>query len=318
MGSLATRHFFSRRVLRWAGFSAGAVFALAAAISWWITGKLVSPAPGHIGRCPSGLVAQTVSIGSDSGSSLSGWYISGAPEKGTVVLLHAIRGSRLQMVDRARLLNQHGYSVLLIDLQAHGESPGEHITAGHLERLDARAAVRFAGERKPKRPVAVIGVSLGGAAAVLASPLGIDAAILESVYPTIDEAIDNRVRMRLGRFAPVATQLLLLQLKPRLGISPSLLRPIEHINQIGCPVLVMSGRDDRHTTVAETKRLFRSASKPRQLAIIEGAAHVDLCAFNPTLYADLALSFLSEHLDSDSGDSPTPLETAMSGSAESP
>ncbi len=294
---MAERRFFNRRLLRWAAVSAVAMLVLAVGISWWVAGQLVAPAPRSIGTQPSDLDIDLVSIASDSGSMLSGWYVPGAIDKGTVVLLHAIRRSRLQMVDRARLLNRNGYAALLVDLQAHGESAGEYITAGHLERLDVRSAVRFARQRKPGQPIAVIGVSLGGAATVLASPLDIDAAVLESVYPTIGEAIDNRIRMRLGPLSPIATQLLLLQLKPRLGISPTQLRPIDRIGEIGCPVLVMGGSKDRHTSPAETRRLFRSASEPKQLAIFDGATHVDLYRFDPTLYTDLVLTFLEKHLD---------------------
>jgi len=48
------------------------------------------------------------------------------------------------------------------------ESPGERITFGHLEALDAEAAVEFARQRAPSERLAVIGISLGGAAALLA------------------------------------------------------------------------------------------------------------------------------------------------------
>ena len=47
------------------------------------------------------------------------------------------------MVPRARLLAAAGFSVLLFDFQAHGESTGDRITFGRLEGLDARAAVAF-------------------------------------------------------------------------------------------------------------------------------------------------------------------------------
>ena len=43
------------------------------------------------------------------------------------------RADRSTMVTRAKLLQHHGYSVLLVDLQAHGETPGKQITFGALE-----------------------------------------------------------------------------------------------------------------------------------------------------------------------------------------
>jgi hypothetical protein len=146
------------------------------------------------------------------------------------------------MVDRARLLNRNGYSVLLIDLSSHGESSCERITAGHLEHLDVRAAVDFLQMRIPEEPVAVIGVSLGGAATVLAAPLTIDACVLELVYQTIDEAIGNRIHQRLGLLSPIAKGILLLQMKMRLGISPAELRPVDQSGRLASPIIDDGGQ----------------------------------------------------------------------------
>ncbi len=186
--------------------------------------------------------------------------------------------------------------MLLIDLQAHGESSGDEITFGYLERFDVRAAVEFAKSRHPSEPIAVDGSSLGGAAALLASPLGIDALIVESVYPTIEEAVEDRTRMRVGPLGPLAAAILLSQFEFQLGFSAAELRPIDKIESAGCPVLVLSGSEDLHTTLAETKRLFERAREPKELFIFEGAAHTDLERFDPQRYRDATLPFLEAHM----------------------
>ncbi len=114
------------------------------------------------------------------------------------------------MVDRARVLHEHGFSVLLFDFQASGESSGHRITFGKLEGLDAAAAVAFVRDRRPGERVGVIGTSLGGSAALLGpTPLAVDALVLEAVYPDMDAALSTRLRVRLGRFAgPLFTPLL--------------------------------------------------------------------------------------------------------------
>ena len=95
------------------------------------------------------------------------------------------------MMGRARMLNAAGYPALTIDLQANGESPGQVTTEGYRESLDARAAVAWLRRRPGVRRVAIIGFSLGGAAALLGpdGPVAADALVLEAVYPTIEEAI---------------------------------------------------------------------------------------------------------------------------------
>ena len=79
----------------------------------------------------------------------------------------------------------------------------------------------------------------------------------------------------------------------RLGISSSDLRPIDHIAEIGCPVLVMGGDVDLQTPLAETQRLFEAAKEPKRLSIFAGAIHTDLLVHNPKQYEAEVLPFLA-------------------------
>lgn len=266
-------------------------------ILWFAGGELIEPSNHTVGPPPSGYEIESVKISSDSGSghNLAGWYMHCAGAEATVVLLHPNRSDRRSMMNRAKLLHANGFSTLLVDLQGHGESPGEHITAGFLESRDVRAAVDYVRNRNPEHRIGIIGRSLGGAAAILASPIHVDVLILESVYPTIQEAIHNRVAMRLGGLSRIITPILVAQLKPRLGISPARLRPVDSIGAMGCPVVIASGDRDEHTTLAETQRLFDAAAEPKRLVIFVGAAHEDLLSFDPLKYNEI-IQFMNTHL----------------------
>jgi len=263
----------------------------------WIGSLLSAPDPRPVGPAPEFLKAETVEILSESGSTLSAWYAAPPEAKAGIVLLHCVRCNRLDMLPRAELLWRAGYAVLLPDLQAHGESTGEAITFGHLESRDAVAAVSYLRTRIGPLPIAGIGASLGGAAFLLA-PDGpqVDALILESVYPTIEEAVSNRIAIRLGPLAKLLTPMLLAQLHSRIGVTPSNLRPIDHIVTLSSPLLLISGSEDLHTRRAETERLFAKAPEPKQLWLVPGAAHEDLFRYAPEAYSKTVLSFLNEHL----------------------
>lgn len=224
---------------------------------------------------------------------MQGWLLDGRPGSGAVLLLHGVHANRLAMVERARFLAAAGYAVLLIDFQAHGESIGRNITFGAIESLDAAAAVQFLRAAAPGERVGVVAASMGGAAALLAEPpLPIDALIIEQVYPTIDEALDNRLHMYLGAFGAVFKPMLLQEMSWHLGLAPARLRPIDHIDKIGCPVLEIAGELDRHTTLAQSKALFAAAKSPKQLWIVDGAAHVDLERFAGAEYHRRVFDFL--------------------------
>jgi fermentation-respiration switch protein FrsA (DUF1100 family) len=259
----------------------------------WLAGSALSaPAPQTIGSLPDDLNGSSVQFQSNSGSTIHGWYIHGRRGAGAIVLMHGVRSDRLSMLDRARFLSQEGYSVLLFDFQAHGESAGRHITFGYLESEDAKAALQFVKNAAPGERIGIIGVSMGGAAAILATPpLDAHALVLEMVYPTIREAVDDRLTMRLGGWAKVLTPLLLVQLKPRLGITAEDLRPIDHVNQLPMPKLFIAGAHDKHTTIAEAQRLFDAASAPKEFWVVPDAEHVDLHKAARVEYEQRVLEF---------------------------
>jgi fermentation-respiration switch protein FrsA (DUF1100 family) len=217
-----------------------------------------------------------VRVLSPAAGTLKGWLVPGRRGAGAVLILHGVRASRLDMLARARFLHAAGHTVLLFDSRAHGESGGQRITFGYLESIDARTILGFLRWSVPGERIGIIGVSLGGAAVLVGpQPLGVQALVLEAVYPTLEEAIDNRLALRLGVLGPALSPLLTLQLRPRLGFSTDGLRPIDAIDRVGAPVLVIAGAEDRHTTLAQSRRLYARAQAPKEMWEVPGAGHVD-------------------------------------------
>jgi alpha-beta hydrolase superfamily lysophospholipase len=274
------------------------IFLLLSFIVVWGSGSLLMrPVQRQLGPPPADLHAEIVSFPSASGSQLKGWYIPGTNQKGAVVLLHGVRGTKAEMLERARLFAKEGYSVLLFDFQAHGESIGKHITFGWLESMDAQAAVKFLKEKCPGQKIGIVGVSLGGAAAVLAEPqLEADAYVLELVYANIEDAISNRMKIVLGPVGGIFTPLLSWQIRPRLGISTERLKPERTVHGIRQPKLFLAGKNDRHSTIEQPRRLFDAAAEPKELVVFDNASHQDLYAIDPELYRKNVLPFLDKTL----------------------
>jgi len=271
------------------------IASVSVATSWLLGSELVRPAM-HPVPLPIGFAAQQVSIPSQ-GHAIAGWWIDSQANTPVVLLLPAIRADRSSMVSRATLLRSRGFSVLLIDLQAHGETPGDEITLGWWESRDVEAAIGWVKSRFPGRRVGAIGCSLGGASVLLGhQPAGFDAIVLEAVYPRIGRAIENRIRLRVGALAPLLTPLLLVQIPLRLGISPHDLEPIRYIADVGAPVLVAAGSRDEHTTLGESEELYGTAVQPKQLWIVEGARHQDLFAYDSAGYEAHVIEFLVRYL----------------------
>jgi pimeloyl-ACP methyl ester carboxylesterase len=151
---------FSRR-WKYLGVVVVSVLILGALFVWHMGGVLVAPANHIVDRAPANLHVEDVEFPSASGAMIRGWFAPGKTNRGVVILLHGIRADRMAMVPRAQFLVREGFSVLLFDFQAHGESSGKQITFGYLESRDAAAAVDFIHEKCPGERVGVIGVSMG-------------------------------------------------------------------------------------------------------------------------------------------------------------
>jgi fermentation-respiration switch protein FrsA (DUF1100 family) len=259
-------------------------------------GVYITAPDNHPMNIPDKLDVTAVAIPSASGSTLAGWYMPGAVHGGAVVLLPGWLSTRHRMVSRMQFLHDAGYSVLAVDLQAHGESPGKRITFGRLESLDAEAAVAWVRTHALGERVGVIGVSMGGAAALLAPHgLGADALVLESVFPDFRRAVANRVADYVGAAAsaPLAAAFLALS-EPTLGVGDE--RPVDRIGDIGVPVFVISGERDTNTPPAEARELFARASDPKWLWLVPGARHVDFDRTLGTPYRRQILEFFTTYV----------------------
>ncbi len=275
---------------------AGLGASLALLALWLVAGALVAPSLRTIVP-PTDLPVEAVVLASGTGTQIHGWFIGGQQGRGVVLLLHGVRADRTAMLARARFLHTAGYHVMLIDLQAHGESVAPFITFGALEAEGVTAALNYLAQRLPGEPIGAIGVSLGGAALIISEPRGkVAAVVLESVYPTIELAVSNRLENTLGSPGAWLAPLLLWQLAPRTGVAPERLRPVEHIAHLGAPLLLLHGDADRSTRLPEAQQLFAAAQEPKAMWVIKGAAHVDLHRFAGAEYERRVIEFFAAHL----------------------
>jgi fermentation-respiration switch protein FrsA (DUF1100 family) len=246
--------------------------------------RLSRAAHRPVGPAPADLAAESVTlpVAGVPASTVAGWYVRGQPGRGAVLLLHGVRA---------------GHSVLLIDLPAHGESHGDRITFGARESAGVLAALDHLRRTLPDERIGVVAVSLGAASFVLsgAGPT-VQAAVLESMYPTIEDAVANRLAMRFGAPGRWLSPALLWQLPLRLGIRAEQLRPLAAMPALVVPVLIASGTQDQQTPWFETERLFAAANAPKALWAVDGAAHVDLHAHAPAAYEARVGAFLARHL----------------------
>ena len=161
----------------------------------------------------------------------------------------------------------------------------------------AHAALDYLRSRLPAERIGAIGVSQGAAAALVGrAPLAVDALVLEAPYGDLEQAVANRIEIRLGPLGRHLAPLLLWQVQLRLGFDPGRLAPQASIASLHAPLLLIAGTEDHHTRISQSEALFDRAPEPKEFWSVPGAAHQNLHRFAPDVYERRVLDFFGRYL----------------------
>ncbi|NIV16417.1 MAG: hypothetical protein GWN62_35740, partial [Aliifodinibius sp.] len=118
-----TRH--GKKIL----FTALAFMIVYPAISLLLAIFFTQPYKKSIGTPPNdwNFPIEEVAFATSDSLRLNGWYLPTEQEEKAIVLLHGYRCTRRQMISRAGLFRENGFSVLLYDARGCGESEGERV-----------------------------------------------------------------------------------------------------------------------------------------------------------------------------------------------
>lgn len=193
------------------------------------------------------------------------WWPASRAEAPTLLYLHGSRWNLTGQLFRIEQLHAMGYSVLAVDYRGFGQSLGQlpsertvyqdaHIAWQHIERLQPDPGKRF-----------IYGHSLGGAVAVhLAYELA-----REHDSPQAGGLIVESSFTNLGDVAAAVTQTSL----PIRWLLSQEFDSLSKIGDVGVPVLIAHGRDDRYVPSRFSEELFAAANEPKRLLLIDGANH---------------------------------------------
>lgn len=224
---------------------------------------------------------ERVTIVSHDGLRLFGRYYAAEGESRVVdVIFHGWRGSALRDgCGGAHLSRMAGHHLLLVDQRAHGESDGNVITFGILEKHDCLSWANYVVERfGPDVKILLSGVSMGASTVLMASALPLPPQVKGIVADcgyTSPEAIIRKVcREDMGipdrlayPFVRVAARLF-----GRFSMKDG--GAVEAVKQASVPVLIVHGTGDGFVPHAMCRELYGAcASQDKELLEVAEAGH---------------------------------------------
>jgi alpha-beta hydrolase superfamily lysophospholipase len=240
--------------------------------------------PRHLRAIPARQIDETIeeiTFPSEDGLTLCGWYLPLAAPRDVIVICHGFAMNRHELLDIARALRARGHAVLLFDFRGHGTSGGARTTIGYREASDIIAALDYLGTRSELAglPLGVAGISMGGAATLLAAAREprIAAIVADSSFAALSETATASLR-QLSRWfrypiGPLIIRFGELLTRVNIGIN----RPIDAIGTLAPrPVLIIHDTEDTFIPVRNAYALYEAARGPKELWVRPGRGHASL------------------------------------------
>lgn len=214
------------------------------------------------------------------GKRLHGWLTvptgKGSDRRGPAILVHGWGRNAERMLPYIRALAEAGFPTLAFDARHHGLSDRDGFASMKKFSEDIRAAADFLQEQGFTPPFAVVGLSIGGSAAIHAAAhdprLGPVVTVGAFAHPR-----DAMIALGFGRFvfAPIA-QLLFRFIEWRVGARLDELAPENNIARVAAPVLLVHGAHDTVVPASHAQRLCASSRGRAELWIVPRRGHSDV------------------------------------------
>ena len=236
------------------------------------------------------------------GITLRGWQVRPpSPNGDWVLLFHGVSDNRTGLLGAAEILLRHGYSVVMMDLRAHGESGGAMATYGWKERYDTVAITNALYATEKVSHLYALGVSMGAAIALQSGSVEprIEGVIAEDPLANLREVSYDYTGLHwsplLGKtlFRPAAMAGMAALAKAG-GFDPGDVSPEKAVAARAFAVLLICGTADHVIPCRHAERVYRAARGPKELWIVQGAGHASALGRDPLGYEQHIIRFLHE------------------------
>ena len=219
-----------------------------------------------------------VYIDSYDGLKLSARYFEVKDSPLTMILFHGFRsiGDR-DFGMSVKFYTEAGFSVLLVDERAHGESEGNFITYGVRERFDCVSWAKYAAEKLGAEHIVLGGMSMGSTTVQMATELDLPTEVIGVVADcgfTSPADIVSKVMRDMGVSPRLVLPILNFCFRTFAGFDVYACSTVEALSKNErIPVLFIHGRDDGFVPCEMSERGYAACRSRKQLVIVDGADH---------------------------------------------
>ena len=245
-----------------------------------------------------------ITIKSRDDLTLHGDYIPADNESDTIAMcFHGYTGAGMKdCVSVAAFFVKQGFDCLVVDNRSHGQSEGEYIGFGILDRYDCLSWIKYINERfGGKKKIVLYGVSMGAATVVMTAgfpelPDNVKAIISDCAFTSPYDVFAHILKRdyHMAEFPVMNINNAMSRKKAGYGFSDY--STLTAVKNTKCPILFIHGKEDTFVPTRMSEENYAACVSPKELLLVDNAGHAASYYENVPLYEKTVLEFLEKHM----------------------
>ena len=224
---------------------------------------------------------EDVWIDSEDGLKLHGTWFPVGDETKVVICFHGYTSQGMNdYIGLSGYYLKRGYSMLLVDERAHGQSEGEYIGFGCLDRKDAMEWIRWVLEACGEEvQILLHGTSMGGSTVLMTSglelPSQVKGIVSDCAFTSPKDVFTHVLHTMYHLPAFPMIQIADCVNKKKAGYGLDECNAAREVQKATVPILFIHGDADTFVPSRMCKEIYDNCASTKQILTVPGAAHAE-------------------------------------------
>ena len=216
------------------------------------------------------------------------------------IVLHGYRGDHTGVLNLAMPYYEAGYQVIAPDLRACGDSDGDYVGMGWLDREDILRWIDFILADDPQAEIVVHGISMGAATTMMTAgedtPKNVKVFIEDCGYTSVWDEFSNELKTSFGlpAFPLMYTASWLCALKYGWNFREA--SALAQVAKCELPMLFIHGDADDYVPTWMVYPLYEAKPGEKELWLVPGAGHAYSYRDNREEYTAVVRAFVGKYV----------------------
>ncbi len=244
---------------------------------------------------------EEIYIKARDGIKLHAWYLPAEKSNGRfAVIAHGYTSKGIDSAAHAYFFHNQGFDVVMPDHRAHGDSEGDYIGFGILDRFDCLSWIEYILKRFGEDTrILLHGTSMGATTVLMASglsnfPDNVKCIISDCAFTSPYDVFSHILKRdyHIPEFPVMNINSAMCRKKA--GYAFNDYSTITAMKRAKCPVLFIHGESDNFVPTRMVYENYEACTAPKEILVVENAGHGASAYENTELYENTEKSFIEK------------------------